>query len=173
MCERSPSTYDAAMHRDMLLYMVRFHIRSNERILETTALMSDDEYRRPASLDYQSAHETLLHVLVVDWGWREFLIGNDDDDAYPEGWPFPDLATIRAYWQDEHARLLDYVETTPDIALAEELSWDDEDGDPISVPRWSIVLHIVNHGTQHRSELARYLTEVGHSPGDLDDLGRF
>ena len=56
------------MHRDMLLYMVRFHIRSNERILETTALVSDDEYRRPAPLDYQSAHETLLHVLVVDWG---------------------------------------------------------------------------------------------------------
>jgi uncharacterized damage-inducible protein DinB len=160
------------MHRDMLLYMVRFHIHSNERILETTALLSGDEYRRPAPLDYGSAHETLLHVLVVDWGWREFLIGNDDDDSYPEGWPFPDLATIRAYWQDEHARLLGYVDAAPDASLAEELSWDEPVG-RISVPRWSIVLHIVNHGTQHRSELARYLTELGHSPGDLDDLASF
>jgi uncharacterized damage-inducible protein DinB len=37
-------------------------------------------------------------------------------------------------------------------------------------PRWLVVAHVVNHGTQHRSELARYLTECGHSQGDLDLL---
>jgi uncharacterized damage-inducible protein DinB len=31
-----------------------------------------------------------------------------------------------------------------------------------------ILAHVVNHGTQHRSEMARYLTRVRDSPDDLD-----
>jgi uncharacterized damage-inducible protein DinB len=39
-----------------------------------------------------------------------------------------------------------------------------------TIARWLILTHIVDHGTLHRSELARYFTVSGHSPGDLDVL---
>jgi len=33
---------------------------------------------------------------------------------------------------------------------------------------WHCLFHVVNHGTQHRSEAAVMLTDFGQSPGDID-----
>jgi uncharacterized damage-inducible protein DinB len=152
---------------DYLPELVRYHIRVNERILEQSAKLSDLELRRPGTTDNGSAFETLLHMVIVDWSWREFCIGNDDDDDYPDDWPFADLATIRSFWDDEHARLLAYAGSLDESAMSEVLGWQSE-GKEWSAPRWEVIAHIVNHGTQHRAEMARYLTECGRSPGDLD-----
>jgi uncharacterized damage-inducible protein DinB len=36
------------------------------------------------------------------------------------------------------------------------------------VPVWQLLVHVVNHGTQHRSEAAALLTAERLSPGELD-----
>ena len=156
------------MDTESLLALVRFHAWANDRILTTTAGLSDEEFRRTANLDHGSAFQTLRHVVDVDWSWREFCIGNDVGDTYAwdHGFALDDLPAIHAFCLEEDARLRSYVESLEDAALTESLVGSAD----FARPRWLIVAHVVNHGTQHRSELARYLTECGHSPGDLDLL---
>jgi len=146
-----------------LLAMVRFHAWANERILSAAKGLSDEEFRRPAPLDHGSAFKTLRHLVDVDWSWREFCAGNIVGKTYvwDHGFALDDLDGIRAFCVAEDARLRNYVAGLDQAALAEPLG----EG---SRPRWLIIAHVVNHGTQHRSELARYFTDLGHSPGDLD-----
>ena len=158
------------MDRDTLLAFVRFHAWANDRILTTAAGLSDAEFRRAANLDHGSAFTTLRHLVDVDWSWRELCIGNDVGKTYvwDHGVELDDLPAIHAFCLEEDARLRSYVESLHDEALIESVTLGSDPDD--IVPRWLIVAHVVNHGTQHRSELARYFTECGHSPGDIDLL---
>lgn len=156
------------MNANSVLALVRFHAWANDRILTTAAGLSDEEFRNTANLDHGSAFQTLRHVVDVDWSWREFCIGNDVGETYvwDQGFALDDLPAIHAFCLEEDARLRTLVESLDDAALTEPWATRAD----FARPRWLVVAHVVNHGTQHRSELARYLTECGHSPGDLDLL---
>jgi uncharacterized damage-inducible protein DinB len=153
---------------DSLLALVRFHAWANDRILTTATDLSDEELRRSATLDHDSAFGTIRHLVDVDWSWREYCIGNDVGDTYvwDHGFELDDLPALHAFCLEEDARMRGYVSSLDNSALNEPIKI----GSDLTVPRWLLVAHVVNHGTQHRSELARYLTECGHSPGDLDLL---
>ena len=156
------------MDGDSLLAFVRYHAWANDRILTTGADLSDNELRKDGVLDHGSAFQTIRHLVDVDWSWREFCIGNDVGETYvwDHGFTLENLSALHAFCLEEDVRLRTFVESLDDQALAEPWGTDAH----FTRPRWLVVAHIVSHGTQHRSELARYFTECGHSPGDLDNL---
>lgn len=156
------------MDADSLLAFVRFHAWANDRILTTAADLTDEDFRRSATLDHDSAFGTLRHLVDVDWSWREYCIGNDVGDTYvwDHGFVVDDLPALHAFCLEEDARLRGYVSSLHTEQLDAQITV----GSDLTVPRWLLVAHVVNHGTQHRSELARFFTECGHSPGDLDLL---
>ena len=155
------------MDRDTLLAFVRFHAWANDRILTTAAGLSDAEFRRAANLDHGSAFTTLRHLVDVDWSWRSSVSGTTSGKPM-SGTTASCSMTCRPSTRSVSRRtcLRTYVESLDDAALAESLAMSAD----FAAPRWLVLAHVVNHGTQHRSELARYLTECGHSPGDLELL---
>jgi uncharacterized damage-inducible protein DinB len=72
---------------------------------------------------------------------------------------------------NEQATLRTYVQSLDAAALNAPIALGTApDGSPRQAKRWHILAHLLNHSTQHRTELARYLTDSGYSPGDLDLL---
>jgi uncharacterized damage-inducible protein DinB len=100
----------------------------------------------------------LVHALGAHQRWRLWLSGSSDEPR-PETEPLPTVAGLEAAWAIEWSDLDAWLASLDDGALGQV-----RDG----VPYWQMLAHVVNHGTQHRSEAAVLLTAIGHSPGDLD-----
>ena len=75
---------------------------------------------------------------------------------------------LRARWAAAEAALQAALATLTDEALVETLDYRTTRGTPMRDTRWKLLVHAVNHGTQHRAEAAVALTALGRSPGDVD-----
>ena len=62
----------------------------------------------------------------------------------------------------------DYLAQLTDDDMTDYVRYTTDEGNKRERLLWHCLLHVVNHGTQHRSEAAALLTDYGHSPGDLD-----
>lgn len=100
----------------------------------------------------------LVHMLGAHMRWRHSFL-QDGKEPRPEEEPLPSVEALRARWDEELATMEAWLETVSD-GFMNHL----EEG----VPVWQMLLHLANHGTQHRSEAAVLMTAAGHSPGDLD-----
>jgi uncharacterized damage-inducible protein DinB len=150
-------------------WLMRYHVRASDRVFGMAGELSRDELLRDGTFDRGSAFDTIRHIVDTDYSWRELCVGHDVGDAYV--WditPLPDLESVLGFWAEERDRLLEYVESVSEARLEEPVTFGGTS--PEIAPIWQVLTHVVNHGTQHRSELARYLTVCGHSPGDLDLL---
>jgi uncharacterized damage-inducible protein DinB len=114
-----------------------------------------------------SLRQILVHALSAEWIWSNRLRGVSPPTMLDPA-ELPTFTAIRTRWSEEEVALRTVIAGLDQAALAQDLTYRTTEGTVRSNPRWHILVHLANHGTQHRSEAAALLTALGHSPGDLD-----
>lgn len=148
--------------------LYHYNYWANGRILEATSQASMSDFLTPAPLSHGSLRGTLAHILGAEWLWRLRFQQGISPASMPKMEEFPTLASIRLRWQGEEQAVRDFLGALDDAGLDRVVAYTNTRGQAYQTPLWQILLHVVNHGTQFRSEAAVFLTQKSHSPGDLD-----
>ncbi len=144
---------------------------ANSRILDITARLEPEQFLAEHD-GAGSIRDILVHIASAQWVWLERWRGSSPSKAW-DATAFPEVATLRAEWSTLNEATADYLAGLSEPDLDRFVTYVNFAGETWSYPRWQVLLHQVNHATQHRSEVALLLTQAGHSPGDLDFLRFF
>ena len=148
-----------------LLY--QYNHWANKRILDTAEILPVEQFLAPAPYPHGTLRSTLTHTLSAECIWRRRWQGEAPIPGMkPED--FPTFDTLRASWLEEETTLNAFIGSLTDEKLKAAFQYKTPRGDLMENILWQAMAHVINHGTQHRSEAAAILTELQHSPGDID-----
>lgn len=139
---------------------------ANDKVLNAAAQASDEDLTRKGVIAGNSIANVLSHIVAVQQGWFAYLSGQER----PPRWEVPEdniVAGLRPRYEAAYEKLYEYTQRLDEDELARTVTieWKGED---LIYSVWNILMHLANHGTQHRAEVGIALHNLGASPGDLD-----
>jgi uncharacterized damage-inducible protein DinB len=146
------------MNTNAFRHFYGYHFSENRKIWdEYISPLRVDQFIIPANYSHGSVRDQIVHMMSVDELWFSGL----NKDEFPE--PFKqadkdDRKFIRAYWDQVEQKMRAYLDQLQDEELFSKPFAEGEDKDLIV---WQVLLHVVNHGTDHRSQLLRHLHDMG------------
>jgi len=155
------------MNKQDILTLYKYNQWANAKILNAAANVTQEQFRAPGSFPHGGLRGTLVHALFAEWIWRKRWEGvSPTTRLKPDD--FPTIESLCTRWAEEEEQLMDFVERVTDEQLNSTFTYASTKGEPFTNTLWHVMAHVVNHGTQHRAEAAALLTDLGHSPGDID-----
>ncbi|MEI7850045.1 MAG: DinB family protein [Chloroflexota bacterium] len=135
-----------------------YHFAENRKLWDTAiSTLSNQQFIQNSDYSVGSVRNQFVHLMSVDEAWFSGLTGLDFQDLQNfDG--IDDQNLIRAQWDKVEQHMRDYLAKLQDTMLFEKPFADGEDKDLIL---WQVLLHVVNHGTDHRAQLLRLLNDLG------------
>ena len=151
-----------------IILIYEYNYWANKRILTASEKVTEKQFLAPAKFPFGGLRGTLVHILDAEFGWRTFFQTNDWSAPELKADEFPTLDSIQKRWKKEEQEFRAYLATLKDEDMNVHKIYDTPEGQHRDRILWHCLWHVVNHGTQHRSEAAALLTDYGSSPSDLD-----
>lgn len=146
------------MNADAFRQYFEYHFTENRKIWDQCVTsLSQEQFTRAVDYSYGSVRDQIVHLMSADEYWFSGLRGIPRPEPFDPA-DFDDRPTLRARWDLVEQAMRDYLATIRDEMLFEKPYKDGEDPDLLL---WQALLHVANHGTDHRAQMLRLLHDLG------------
>ncbi|MBK9927000.1 MAG: DinB family protein [Anaerolineales bacterium] len=148
-------------------FIYDYNYWANRKILAAATKVTEEQFVTPSEFPMGPLRRTMLHVVDAEYGWRGFFESKKfNEDLNPDD--FLTLELLEKKFQEEEKSMRICLDGLTDEDVENHIQYVNDEGALRDRVLWHCLLHVVNHGTQHRSEAAALLTRYNASPGDLD-----
>lgn len=149
---------------DSLTTLFRHNLWANEQMLQFCAKLTDAQLDTTLNGTYGSIRDTLYHMVRSE---RSYFSRISTGRRYntPADAPTPTVAELLEW---ARASGLGLIEWAPKVQPTDTVQVTWQDGTPTDVPLTVILTQVINHATEHRSQIMTILTQLGIEPPSLD-----
>jgi uncharacterized damage-inducible protein DinB len=130
-----------------------YHLDMTRRVWDSIEQITDEQFLADDVYSRGSIRNLMVHIASTDRRWLAGL-KNQPDVGHLTLEDYPTRASARQVFEIVARDLAAYVDGVGD----EEV---DGHANDIPAPRWTVILHLVNHGTDHRATVLQRLTGLG------------
>jgi uncharacterized damage-inducible protein DinB len=146
------------MNADAIRHFYDYHFSENRSLWNSSIMsLSQEQFTQPVEYSIGSVRNQIVHLMSVDDIWFSGLRGLEIPDWLNPA-DFDNRNLIRAHWDNLEQTMRAYLANLRDEMLLEKPFAEGEDKDLIL---WQVLLHVVNHGTDHRAQILRIVHDLG------------
>jgi uncharacterized damage-inducible protein DinB len=139
--------------REYLQQRYDYNYWANHRYFAVAEGLTDEQLHRKQGHSWDSVHAVLVHMLSSEWVWLERWNGRSPK-AHLSAGEFPKLGPLKERWSQLESDMRTFIAAQTDESLQAAIKYSNFKGEAFSVPLWQMLMHVANHETHHRGELA-------------------
>ncbi|MCQ3974791.1 MAG: hypothetical protein DPW09_15220 [Anaerolineae bacterium] len=146
------------MNANAFRHFYNYHFTENRKIWNYVSQLSHEQFTQQVGYSHGSVREQIVHLISCDDTWFSELRGVEPSESLPPT-NLDDRNMIRTHWDRVEQNMRDYLAELRDEMLFDTPIVEPEEDKDLIV--WQVLLHVVNHGTDHRAQLLRLLNDLG------------
>jgi uncharacterized damage-inducible protein DinB len=148
--------------RDMFDYM-----RWGDRLMISAARsVADEQYYADQGISIGSLHKLLVHCMAAQWLWLSRWRGESPTKIEShEQYPTRDALELR--WPLVHSATVDFLGLQSPQSLGRIVNYRNMKGEHFSLPLSDLMLHVLDHASYHRGQVASMIKRAGGQPAAI------